>query len=133
MTERQARFVEEYLKDGNATQAARRAGFSHRTAGQIGNRLLKDVQVSTAIEQARAPALEAAQLTLEGHLDKLKELRDAAVKAGQMGAAITAETNRGKVGGFYVERQEVSAPGGGPLAIVVTRKLLRPDAPNADA
>ena len=128
MTERQARFVEEYLKDGNATQAARRAGFSHKTAGQIGNRLLKDVQVSTAIEQARAPALENAQLTLEGHLDKLKELRDAAAKAGQMGAAITAETNRGKVGGFYVERAEISGNAGGPLAIEVTRRIVRGNA-----
>jgi phage terminase small subunit len=125
MTERQGRFVVEYLKDGNATQAARRAGFSHKTAGQIGNRLLKDVQVKRAISEAREPALENAQMTMEGHLAELERLRELSKKAGQMSAAIAAETNRGKVAGYYVERQEISGNAGGPVAVEVVRRIVR--------
>lgn len=51
---KQARFVTEYLKDLNATQAAIRAGYSAKTANQIGSRLLANVQVAKAIEEAQA-------------------------------------------------------------------------------
>lgn len=47
---KQQAFVEEYLKDFNATQAAIRAGYSAKTAYSIGSRLLKDVEVSRAIK-----------------------------------------------------------------------------------
>lgn len=36
LTLKQARFVDEYMIDGNATQAAIRSGYSKRTAGRIG-------------------------------------------------------------------------------------------------
>jgi phage terminase small subunit len=130
MTERKRRFVVEYLKDGNATQAARRAGFSHKTAGSIGQRLLKDVDVAAGIAKARAPALEDAQVTLEGHLKKLAEIRDKAIAAKQFAPANSAEVARGKVSGFYVER--IAGPDGvGPVAITVTRRLIRPGASDA--
>ena len=41
MNDRQKRFVEEYLVDFNATQAAIRAGYSPKTAYSIGNENLK--------------------------------------------------------------------------------------------
>ena len=41
MTPKQQRFVEEYLVDLNATQAAIRAGYSARTASQIGEENLR--------------------------------------------------------------------------------------------
>ena len=50
MTNRQARFVSEYLFDLNATQAAIRAGYSTRTAYSIGQRLLKNVEIQQAIQ-----------------------------------------------------------------------------------
>ena len=51
MNERQKRFVAEYIKDYNATQAAVRAGYSERTAYSQGNRLLKNIEVKKAIEE----------------------------------------------------------------------------------
>ncbi len=45
LTAKQARFVEEYLVDLNATAAAKRAGSSERTAEQLGCRLLRNVEV----------------------------------------------------------------------------------------
>jgi phage terminase small subunit len=53
MTEKRRRFVDEYLKDLNATQAAIRAGFSAKTAGAAGARLLKDVRIASEIEQKK--------------------------------------------------------------------------------
>ncbi|WP_161935081.1 terminase small subunit, partial [Lactococcus lactis] len=40
LTEKQKRFCDEYIKLGNATQAAINAGYSKRTARSQGQRLL---------------------------------------------------------------------------------------------
>lgn len=47
-------FVQEYLIDLNATQAAIRAGYSVKTADQQGSRLLANVKVQTQIAKAMA-------------------------------------------------------------------------------
>lgn len=51
MTEKQKRFVDEYLIDLNATQAAIRAGYSKKTAKSIGQRLLTVVDVKNHINK----------------------------------------------------------------------------------
>lgn len=51
MNAKQSRFVEEYLKDQNATQAAIRAGYSKANAESIGSRLSRNVEVAAAISQ----------------------------------------------------------------------------------
>ena len=56
MTPKQKRFCDEYLIDCNATQAAIRAGYSEKTAYSIGQRLLKDVEISAFIAE-RAEAI----------------------------------------------------------------------------
>ena len=53
LTPKQARFVEEYLIDLNATQAAIRAGYSEKTAYSQGQRLLKKVEIAAAIQAAQ--------------------------------------------------------------------------------
>ncbi len=52
LTPKQKRFVAEYLIDLNATAAARRAGYSAKTADRIGPELLGKTCVSEAIQQA---------------------------------------------------------------------------------
>jgi len=54
LTEKQKRFVEEYLIDLNATQAAIRAGYSAKTADRIGPELLGKTCVARAIKEAMA-------------------------------------------------------------------------------
>jgi phage terminase small subunit len=64
LTARQARFVEEYLLDLNATQAAIRAGYSARTASANAYRLMAHDGVQQAIQdaqKARAARLQVAQ------------------------------------------------------------------------
>ena len=54
LTEKQQRFVEEYLIDLNATQAAIRAGYSAKTADVQGARLLANAKVQQAISEKMA-------------------------------------------------------------------------------
>lgn len=61
---KQRRFVEEYLIDLNATQAAIRAGYSKKTASIGGFDLLRNPKIAAAIEkrqQARAVRTEITQ------------------------------------------------------------------------
>lgn len=53
LTPKQERFVQEYLIDLNATQAAIRAGYSKKTANPQGARLLANVSVQAAISEAQ--------------------------------------------------------------------------------
>lgn len=53
LTDKQQRFVDEYLVDLNATQAAIRAGYSPDTAGAIGFENLKKPEIQLAIAEAR--------------------------------------------------------------------------------
>lgn len=53
LTAKQARFVEEYLVDLNATQAAIRAGYSKKRAGAIGFENLKKPEIDFAIQAAK--------------------------------------------------------------------------------
>lgn len=69
LTAKQKRFVEEYLIDCNATQAAIRAGYSQKTAKQIGQRMLTNVDLKAYIdeqlEQIRNEKTADAQEVLE--------------------------------------------------------------------
>ena len=51
LTLKQRRFCEEYLKSGNATEAAKKAGYSLKTAPFIGAENLKKPQISAYIER----------------------------------------------------------------------------------
>lgn len=54
LTEKQKRFCDEYLIDLNATQAAIRAGYSKKTAGNIANEYLKKPHIKAQIDQRMA-------------------------------------------------------------------------------
>jgi len=54
LSERERQFVEHFMATGNATKAAAQAGYSKRTASQIGYRLLRKVQIQRAIAERAA-------------------------------------------------------------------------------
>lgn len=70
---KQQRFVEEYLIDLNATQAAIRCGYSERTAYSQGQRLLKDVEIGAAVEKAIAARSERTRVDAEWLLTRLAD------------------------------------------------------------
>ncbi len=65
MTPKQTCFVQEYLIDLNATQAAIRAGYSTHTADVQGPRLLGNVGVAAAIQAAQTALSERLEVTAE--------------------------------------------------------------------
>ncbi|MDX1488628.1 MAG: hypothetical protein R3268_10540 [Acidiferrobacterales bacterium] len=76
------------------------------TVAKRAHELLHDGKIGGRFQELRQPAVEAAQVTLDGHLQQLADLSDKAMKAGQYSAAITAEHYRCKAVGLYVERSE---------------------------
>jgi len=68
---RRARFVQEYLKDLNATKAAERSGFSKKTARQAGSRLLSNVNIQRAITAAMKKREERTEITQDKVLKEL--------------------------------------------------------------
>jgi phage terminase small subunit len=71
LTRRQAAFVSGYLVSMNAAQAAREAGYSAKTAAQIGERLLRNVDVAKAIEHAMAERSLRTEITADRVLKEL--------------------------------------------------------------
>lgn len=76
LTDKQKRFVEEYLIDLNATQAAIRAGYSEDTAAVIGCENLIKPNIQKAIAEAQNKRSERTQITQDEVLKDLQELKD---------------------------------------------------------
>lgn len=89
LTPKQAKFVAEYLVDLNATQAAIRAGYSAKTAKDIGCQNLAKLDIINAIEEGRAKLMQRVELTQEQVLRDLE-----AVKADAMQAIFDKDGNR---------------------------------------
>lgn len=58
LSNKQKKFVEEYLKDYNATQAAIRSGYSEKTAYSIGSENLKKPEIVEALQKEMMSADE---------------------------------------------------------------------------
>lgn len=112
MTPKQEAFVIAYLESGNASEAYRRAyraeNMKDASIRVNAAKLLANTNIALRVEQIRKPAADAAQVTVEQHLNDLKRIRDAAFDEGKYAAAATAEVARGKVAGLYVEKVEHS-------------------------
>lgn len=74
LTDRQRRFVAEYLIDLNATQAAIRAGYSVKSADKIGPELLGKTRVGEAIRAAQSERSERTEITQDRVLEELAAL-----------------------------------------------------------
>lgn len=71
LTPKQQRFVDEYLVDLNATQAAIRAGYSEKTARSVGSENLTKPDIAAAIAAAQAKLAEKTGITQERVLNEL--------------------------------------------------------------
>lgn len=62
---KQRRFVTEYLRDGNASAAAVRAGYSENGAGQIAYKLLKKAEIARLVADGQRKIEEKVGLSLD--------------------------------------------------------------------
>lgn len=74
LTEKQKRFVSEYLVDLNATQAAIRAGYSEKNAGKIGYELLEKTRIAEAIQRAMKKRADRLEITQDRVLQELAKI-----------------------------------------------------------
>lgn len=73
LTPKQQAFVREYLIDLNATQAAIRAGYSPRSAGTEGERLLKNAEIARAVQQVMDKRAARTEIDADYVLRGIKE------------------------------------------------------------
>ena len=132
LTAKQARFVEEYMVDLNATQAAIRAGYSARNADKIGSELLGKTRVAAAIQAKRAEVSERTGRTVADVMRDIGRVRDDAmrevfdVQTGESSMlshkdALKALELEGKHLGAFADRVQVSNPDGSPLTPTVIK------------
>ena len=82
MTKKQKRFVEEYLIDLNATQAAIRAGYSPDSAKEIGSENLTKPNIAKAVDQAIAERSKRTGVNADRVVRELAKI--AFVNAGEV-------------------------------------------------
>lgn len=108
LTSKQQKFVDEYLKDLNATQAAIRAGYSEKTAYSIGQENLKKPEIKKCIESAQLESSERSMTTVDTVDEMHKEAFRLAKEMGQPSAMTAAAANLAKLHGLIVDKvQEV--------------------------
>ena len=81
LTEKKKLFADHYLVNLNATEAAKLAGYSEKTAYSQGHRLLKDVEVHAYIEERQKERAEKLELDADWVLEKLKTVVDMSMQA----------------------------------------------------
>ena len=115
LTPKQQRFVEEYLIDLNATQSAIRAGYSEKTAQEIGSENLSKPMVAKAIAEAQEKLSNKAQVTVEmvvqGLLNEAKDLSEGSTQS----ARVSAWAHLGKHLGMFKDKIEHTGANGGPI------------------
>jgi phage terminase small subunit len=108
LTPKQRVFVDEYLRDFNATRAAITAGYSEKTAHATGWENLRKPEIREAIDQR----MESIAM---GRDERLKELSDIA-RAGEKDTdRIKAIELLGKLAGDYTQKVDQS----GRLTVVI--------------
>lgn len=142
LTPKQERFVQEYLIDLNATQAAIRAGYSAKTAQEQGSRLLSHVMVSDAIktaQEARSERVGVSQdYVLAAITETMERCRQVAPVLNRKGEQVLCEDRNGNLVpaftfdasgvlkgaeilgkhlGMFKEKVEMTGAEGGPLVI----------------
>ena len=114
-------FGREYLLDHNATAAAIRAGYSEKSAKQIGYKLMQSADVRAML----AEHVERQEWTVDRVLAVLGGIaEDTTQKAADRRAAAS---DIGKYLGMFRDRVELSGPNGGAIQTSVQIEFVRSD------
>lgn len=101
LTPKQQRFVEEYLIDLNATQAAIRAGYSEKTAYAVGHENLKKPEIAKALSAARGERSQRTEITadyvLSTILETVERCKQAVPVTDKTGKQVVVETEDGEL------------------------------------
>lgn len=122
LTPKQMRFVDEYLVDFNATQAAIRAGYSPKTAAAAAARLLRNVNIQAEIARRQKDLQRRTEVTQDRVVKELARIAFANIadylhvetqtRTKDDGTEVTYQTV------MFNETQELSADQRAALAVV---------------
>jgi phage terminase small subunit len=119
LSARHQRFVQEFCLDGNATAAARRAGYNQRTARNTGHRLLRHPSIQEAIAVAQADVQARAGDSAERVVRDLLKACEGAAEDRSWAALGKLLELRCKVEGMLVDRHRVEGADGAAPTIVL--------------
>ena len=111
LSTKQQRFIAAY--NGNATEAARAAGYSEKNAGRIGGQLMNNPRIMAAIQARETDRKESSIATREERQKLFTEImRD---KDENTRERLRACELLGKSEGDFLDRQEITGKDGAPL------------------
>lgn len=119
-------FVDYYCSNGkNATKAAISAGYSEKTARQIGSQLALRDRVKDAIKEKESEVAERNKITVDSLISELEEARVIALSMEnpQVSAAISATMGKAKLTGLD---QPEGREGKEAQALDITFKVSEP-------
>ena len=104
LTVKQERFAREYVKSGNGTQAALKAGYSGNCPAEIAHENLRKPHVSEAVQTLRNRLAEKLDISRETLINNAAHMAEQAHASGEYGPAIAATTLIMKAQGYLIER-----------------------------
>jgi hypothetical protein len=76
LTDKQEMFCREYVIDSNSAAAARRAGYSEKTANRLGSRLLSNVDIQRRISELQDQRAKRTQVDADFVVERLRAIAD---------------------------------------------------------
>lgn len=109
LTPKQQMFVSEYLKTGNATEAARRAGYKGNdvTLCAVGAENLRKPQVADAIKAKNQKRSDRLELEEDFELKMANKILDMALEDRDLKSAVSAVQTMAKIRGKFVQKVQV--------------------------
>jgi len=111
-TSKEIKFIEQmvqYCGKKTATQCAIDSGFGVRGARTRASELMAKPEIRDEINLKLAEIRERYSIDKNKHFQELGELRDIAKDTKNVNAAVRAEELRGKVAGFYIDKQIIAS------------------------
>lgn len=126
LTDRQRNFVNEYMKDMNASAAYLRAGYqcTEEAARRAGSRLLSNVDIQDEIGRRTDKMQEESGMSVQWVLEKYKKIIernedvDPAVAKGALDSVA-------KHYGMFKDKVEVTGAGGGALQVIFSSNMKK--------
>lgn len=128
LSQKEQRFVTEYLVDGNATRSAIAAGYAQRNATSTGYELLQKPHIKDALGKALKAQEKRTLVTADANLREIEQLAREARAARQFGAAVRARELIGKHYRSFTDKVELTGKNDGPVEFTeIRRTIVRAD------